>query len=1054
MKAVLYEKDLLSGLILSRTLARNADMADVRIDGFEHFPDDELGTYDLVATNVPFGDIAVFDPEYTNSKSAVRRAAAKKIHCYYVLKGLDCLRDGGLLAYIITSNYLNMDSEQLNEALKMSRLIGAYRLANNLFKESGTEVGTDLLVLQKDEQKQGLTADESLLLTTYEDGGCPTNMYFDCYPDHVIATEKERDTDAYGKPGFVYTHKDGVSGIAADMGKVLSDDLKKNLESPSTDPSPKRKGSDKKREKKAKSEAKQENAEWMRKEQQMADVFDCYRRLYDYEAKEMAEGTELRKKLNALYDAYRLEWGPLNQEPNKAMAKRINKELLALEVREGDGWKKADIFERPVAFSTDDLHSVTDSHEALAQSLNDYGKPDVRYMAALTGKSEEEVCDELEGEIFFDPISEEWQIKSRFISGNVIEKIEAIKRKYPEAAMVSQQTEQEGITTTNPTERQVRKALAALQAAVPEPIPFDDLDFNLGERWVDTKIYSDFASEFFSMPGNEYGCKVEVTVKYDKNLDQYACDNDRGNEKIYTQYAVSSEASQTLDGMGLLVHALQNSCPKMMKYRRDERGRKIKIGNGNSYAKDEDPEAFEAKVANFESEVYGYAAELRESGNEAGTPNASILKERGVPDIDPVEYYNNWMLNSGYQANPRLMMKFCQNSGEAMDEYLSVLSEEDLSNMTTAFYPPTEKQMSQIGPFKFWPCTCSFYSQACNQTYIHKKNREKAIEDGAQFFFSTEAQQLEDGAVVGLIATNGEGEYVKFNARAVVLATGGFGGNRQMQKDLLPDLGGCLTPDEEFSVLMDSDGRGIQMGYWVGAKLDSLGIPTMNGKHYHPGFPQGVWLDSKGKRYCNEYWGPIEFRGRPALQMNRDGFYAFYDSKLPEYLEYTVPSHGSTYASEENLQSVRENLEQVLAAGAETLDELLDMVCSDDEVKANIKASIERYNELCEQQRDEDFGREGTLMFPVKEGPFFCDVKPSEIGWMMCTCGGLVINGDAQVLDDYYHPIPGLFAAGNCASGRFGTEYFTPTPGVSLGTAIVLGRECGKSVEQFLNGEL
>lgn len=460
-------------------------------------------------------------------------------------------------------------------------------------------------------------------------------------------------------------------------------------------------------------------------------------------------------------------------------------------------------------------------------------------------------------------------------------------------------------------------------------------------------------------------------------------------------------------------------------------------------------------------------------GNEAGTPNASILKERGVPDIDPIEYYNNWMLNSGYQANPKLMMKFCQNSGEAMDEYLSVLSEDDLSNMTTAFYPPTEKQMSSIGPFKFWPCTCSFYSQECNQTYIHTKNRAKAIEDGAQFFFSTEAQQLvlEDGAITGIIATNGDGEYVKYNAKAVVLATGGFGGNRQMQKDLLPDLGGCLTPDESFSVLMDSDGRGIQMGYWAGAKLDSLGIPTMNGKHYHPGYPQGIWLDSKGNRYCNEYWGPIEFRGRPALQMNRDGFYAFYDSKLPEYLEYTVPSHGSTYASEENIQSVRDSLASVLAAGAdgvrgndlsatftrygaETLDELLDMVCSDDAVKANIKASIERYNELCEKQRDEDFGREGNLMFPVKDGPFFCDIKPSEIGWMMCTCGGLVIDGEQQVLDDYFRPIPGLFASGNCASGRFGTEYFTPTPGVSLGTTIVLGRECGKSVERFLKGEL
>ena len=594
---VAYEKDMLSGLILDRLSPSQTQ--DIRVAGFETIPADELGEYDLVSTNVPFGDIAVFDPEYSNS--AVRRAAAKKIHCYYVLKGLDCLRNGGLLAYIITSNYLNHDSEQLNEALKVGRLIGAYRLANNLFKESGTEVGTDLLVLQKDERKQGLTADESLLLTTYEDGSCPANMYFDCYTDHVIATDKVRGTDGYGKPSFIYTHKDGVNGIAADMGKVLS----KDLESLSPDPSPKREGSGYKKAK-AKGEQKSEQKMDDRGMYLVAINFH-YQELYNSEATKMKENMDARKRLNGTYDNFREKYGPLNKQENVKVIKRMNlQELLTLEVRGENGWQKADIFERPVAFSTDDLHSVTDSHEALAQSLNDYGKPDVRYMAALTGKSEEDVCDELEGEIFFDPISEEWQIKSRFISGNVIEKIETIKRKYPEAAMVSQQTEQEGVTTTSPTERQVRKSLAALQAAVPEPIPFDDLDFNLGERWVDTRIYSDFASEFFSMPGKEYGCKVEVTVKYDRNLDQYACDNDRGNEKIYTQYAVSSEASQTLDGMGLLVHALQNSCPKMMKYRRDERGRKIKIGSGNSYAKDEDPEATQKANTLIEEIRQGY----------------------------------------------------------------------------------------------------------------------------------------------------------------------------------------------------------------------------------------------------------------------------------------------------------------------------------------------------------------------------------------------------------------------------------------------------------------
>ena len=593
-KGVAYEKDLLSGLILDRMSPSEAQ--DIRVKGFETIPASELGRYDLVATNVPFGDIRVFDPEYSNSESQVRRDAAKMIHRYYVLKGLDCLREGGVLAYIITSNYLNRDSEQLGEALKEARLIGAYRLANNLFKESGTEVGTDLLVMQKDSKRGELTEEETMLLTQYEDDGCPTNMYFTCYPDHIVATNEMVGTDAYGKPGFVYRHEGGVQGIANQLGEVLEKDLGERC---CADLGGKSGKSESKT--KAKSEDKVSG-----KERLLHGILESYTALYDYEAKEMQENTEIRKELNRRYDYFVQWYGHFNDQKNRKAVERVNKEMLTLEIREGKEWRKADIFEKPVAFSTDEMHSVTDSHEALAQSLNDYGKPDVRYMAALTGKSEEEICDELEGEIYYNPLSEEWEIKARFISGNVIEKIDEIKRKYgftgPDFDMSKYRDND--ITTTNPTERQVRKSLAALQAAIPEPIPFDDLDFNLGERWVDCKIYEDFASEFFSMAGNDYGAKVEVTVKYDRNLDQYACDSDRGNEKIYTQYAVSSEASQSLDGMDLLVHALQNSCPKMMKYRRDEMGRKIQ--QGKSYAKDEDPEATQKANTLIEEIRQGY----------------------------------------------------------------------------------------------------------------------------------------------------------------------------------------------------------------------------------------------------------------------------------------------------------------------------------------------------------------------------------------------------------------------------------------------------------------
>ena len=633
LDVTMYEKDLLTGLLLKRMY----HLAEIHNKGFETIPASELGKYDLVATNVPFGDIRVFDPEYSNSKSQVRREAAKMIHRYYVLKGLDCLREGGVLAYIITSNYLNRDSEQIGEALKQARLIGAYRLANNLFKESGTEVGTDLLVMQKDSKRGALTEEETMLLTQYEDGGCPTSMYFTCYPDHIVGTNEMVGTDAYGKPGFVYRHEGGVQGIARQLGEVLGKDLGANLKADLGGKTAEHTDGGNGTKQERKSEKQEQGGQWQEIDERqfhMLAINYHYQELYNSEAAKMEENVDARKRLNGAYDSFREKFGPLNKPENVKAAKKLNlKELLTLEILEDGKWRKADIFDRPVAFSTDEMHSVTDAHEALAQSLNDYGKLDVRYMAALTGKSEEEICDELEGEIYYNPLSEEWEIKARFISGNVIEKIDAILQKYPDAAdaradlqsdrdeykdlqsdkngerIKNADTHSDGIA--NPaelrekTEAYIRRSLDALKKSVPEPIPFDDLDFNLGERWVDTKIYEDFASEFFSMAGNDYGAKVEVRVKYDRNLDQYACDSDRGNEKIYTQYAVSSEASQSLDGMDLLVHALQNSCPKMMKYRRDERGRKIQQGK-SGYAKDEDPEATQKANTLIEEIRQGY----------------------------------------------------------------------------------------------------------------------------------------------------------------------------------------------------------------------------------------------------------------------------------------------------------------------------------------------------------------------------------------------------------------------------------------------------------------
>ena len=596
---VCYEKDLLTGLILKAQMTEKwcgrdfSTTNEVRIDGFETIPDSELGTYDLVTTNVPFGDISVYDAAYTKSDNAVRREAAKMIHRYYVLKGLDCLRDGGILAYIITSNYLNNDSEQVQEALKQARLIGAYRLANNLFKENGTEVGTDLLVLQKDANKQELTSDECMLLTTCEEEGCPTNLYFTMYPDHVIANGKCYDTDAYGKPAIVYHHKDGVKGIAEQLGKVLAEDMRANVKTELFNVAQKAQKAQKDGATKA---APKSEKRMTRKEKVLMEIMEAYRHLEQYEREEQKEQAETRATLNAYYDGWVNEFGHFHDAKNRKYVERVSKELLALEVKDDAGyWQKADIFEKPVAFSTAEPLSTLTANEALAASLNEYGCIRMGYMEELTGKTQEELMNELRGEIFWNPINGEWEIKAKFVSGNVIEKIDIIH---------------ERCTTEEEQEEIVKDAIAALEAAIPTPIAFEDLDFNLGERWVPADIYQQFASDFFSMPED----RAEVRVKYTPEIDQYVVASMCWNERIRTQFSVTSETGNKVDGVDLLTHALHNTMPKLMKYKRNEYGRILTKENSKGeteYVKEEDTEAIALANSKIEEIRSGYVEWLQ-----------------------------------------------------------------------------------------------------------------------------------------------------------------------------------------------------------------------------------------------------------------------------------------------------------------------------------------------------------------------------------------------------------------------------------------------------------
>ena len=225
-----FEKDLLTGKMLGHLYPQQK----IRTEGFEKIEKPFLNHFDLAISNIPFGDIAVFDAEY-EKKSVMHRIAAKKVHTYFFLKGLDAVRDGGIVAFITSQSVLNTEGNGGTRYLMMKQadLLSAIRLPNNLFSENAnTEVGCDLIILQKNEKKEELSEEDRLFTRTVRSNhtGVVTNEYFLDHPERIIHTEAKRDTDPYGKPAMIYTHSGGVEGIAMDLYKMLSEDLSVRLD--------------------------------------------------------------------------------------------------------------------------------------------------------------------------------------------------------------------------------------------------------------------------------------------------------------------------------------------------------------------------------------------------------------------------------------------------------------------------------------------------------------------------------------------------------------------------------------------------------------------------------------------------------------------------------------------------------------------------------------------------------------------------------------------------------------------------------------------------------
>lgn len=808
---VAYEKDFLTG----RIFARLHPEAQVNIKGFEELPPHRNGYFDVVSSNIPFGDIRVFDPSFDNGTA--RRFALNSLHNYFFAKGLDAVREGGILAFITSQGMMNsaMAYPVRQYLMNRSRLLSAVRLPNNLFTDyAGTEVGSDLVILQKDtlSQREYTPLERSFVEVGTQTDGTTQNEYFE-HTAAIVHTRAHVGTDPYGKPARIYLHDGDMEAIAADMKYFLDRNLSEQLdldlylrhspvqefrnlvsrpaetmsqriaqvreinqsgnvnghstsvdqqtvqvergtvtpEQPSaearptvskTTPEPvmslydlfgftreersqvrKRKTRRKKedsgqlslfdmppleqhptmqtvpaepapQEKEQQEEERQER-ERRRQEEEAArqermkprlypaglqghhrngslvdddgqigylsaiggaapvfnpldlperqrrraslyiEIRDTYHHLYENEATAHAENPALRTMLNTLYDDFIRQFGNLNDKKNIDLFRMDagNREILSLE-RYIDGRAvKADIFDHPVSYNLNEITHTDDVHEALTASLNKYGNVDMSYMESLTDKSQSTLLEELRGRIFYNPLSKNYEIADRFISGNVIAKAEHI----------------EEYLQSHPDNGEARISLEALRQSLPTPIPFEDLDFNFGERWIPAAVYSRYASWLFD---------TDVSVRYTASSDEYSIRADMTSPRIMNQYSVRSE-SRIFNGIALMRHAIHNTTPNITKTVLDKAGNEMKIRDpevtllANSkideirsgfsdWLMEQSPE-FKRKMADMYNRKFNCFVRPKYDGSHQSFPGLD-LKGLGIPDLYPSQKDCIWML--------------------------------------------------------------------------------------------------------------------------------------------------------------------------------------------------------------------------------------------------------------------------------------------------------------------------------------------------------------------------------------------------------------------------
>ena len=529
-KANMYgvELDQVSGRIAKQLYQKNK----IAVQGFEEtsYPD---SFFDCVIGNVPFGAYQVSERRYDRHHFM--------IHDYFIAKSLDLVRPGGVVAVVTSSGTMDKQNPAVRQYIaNRAELLGAIRLPNNAFqRNANTSVVSDILFFQK-RDRASIEEPEWLNLKEIPEG-YSVNAYFAEHPEMVLGDFTTESTQ-YGKQEVTVKPKEGITleeqlkeAIRNIHGTIteleLSDtELEEDVVSIPADPDVKNFSFTVVNEE----VYYRENSVMNRMElpamtaervKGMVKIRDVTNELIQCQ---MEEGSDeqiikLQGKLNEEYDTFTAKYGLISSNANKRAFSQDSSYCLLTSLEflddKGELKRKADIFTKRTIRRAETVTSVDTASEALAVSIGERAGVDLSYMAQLSGKTEEELTEELAGVIFKNPIGEKWEPSDEYLSGNVREKLQIAKQ-----------------FAENHPEYQVN--VQYLEQVQPKNLDASEIEARLGATWISEDYITRFMAETFHTPRYYVGSKVkvqyaEVTGQWNvmgKNVDSY------GNALVTSTY--------------------------------------------------------------------------------------------------------------------------------------------------------------------------------------------------------------------------------------------------------------------------------------------------------------------------------------------------------------------------------------------------------------------------------------------------------------------------------------------------------------------------------------